>query len=67
MTRQRKYQIDHEAQGLCRQCPNPAIGAFCEACREKARIVARNRYRRKMGIPLDSPLIHPGRPRVVYT
>jgi hypothetical protein len=56
MHRQQTYQQEHEDKGLCRQCPCPAEGLFCTACRDKERTRARNRYRTKHGIPLNAPI-----------
>ena len=63
-SRQREYQKVLISQGLCMICAKPRQGYayLCDSCHAKNRILARNRYRRKHGIPLTAPL-YPGRPR----
>lgn len=57
MSRQRRWQIMREREGLCGYCPNVAErGGICEPCREKRKTRYRNRYRLKRGIPLDAPI-----------
>jgi len=65
MTRQYKWQLKQRSKGLCGICARAALDGtgFCVKCHKKRQAYMRNHYRRKMGIPLDAPLIRSGRPR----
>jgi hypothetical protein len=61
-SRQYAQQQKNVENGKCRYCSNPLFTKnHCESCAEKVRIMARNRYRKKAGIPLDAPLSPRGR------
>ena len=59
ISRQRKCQLRKLTQGLCIRCgksrPKEA-SRLCSACHEKEKTMLRNRYRLRVGIPLDAPL-----------
>lgn len=58
-SRQRLYQEANVAMGLCGQCGRDLETAnLCPDCADKNRIAARERYRKKKGIPLDAPLYY---------
>jgi hypothetical protein len=56
MTKQRKYQLAHKANGLCHICPKPAVdGTFCLRHLLENRTRMRNQKRQQLGL-------HPWRP-----
>jgi hypothetical protein len=60
-SRQRKYQLANKQMGLCQNCGVEAeTGSLCSDCADKNRIAARERYRKRKGIPLDAPLYNIG-------
>lgn len=64
-TRQRKWQIEKQNQGLCIICAKPAdSGSVCSEHRDQRRTHSREYYRKKHGIPLDAPLSTRGRKRL---
>lgn len=71
MSRQRRYQLNHLAQGMCQLCSMPLAkesNCYCELhlLRNREQNRKRNGYRKLS----DSPLWHPGgrgRPPLVAT
>lgn len=62
-SRQIRWQQKQLKKNNCRQCGRPKVNKHhCADCAEKIRIRARNRYRLKVGIPIDAPLTGNGRP-----
>lgn len=62
-SRQLRWQKKQLKLANCRQCGRPKVTKHhCAECAEKMRIKARNRYRLKVGIPIDAPLTGNGRP-----
>lgn len=57
MTKQRIWQINQQQQGKCVICAKPAIPGktLCASHRASGSTYARNRYRAKVGIPLNAP------------
>lgn len=56
---QRKWQLAKIAEGICPACGKAKSvpgKKHCKKCAKRLRIAARNRYRLKHGIPLDTPL-----------
>lgn len=65
VSRGRKWQMRKALLGLCVICGMPAVTNWhCEVHLENGREAGRNRYRRKVGIPLNRPLTGRGRPRL---
>ena len=61
-SRQYLQQEKNVKNGKCRFCPKPLYTKqHCKDCAEKVRVRARNKYRKKVGIPLDSPITKEGR------
>ena len=58
MSRQRKWQLKKMREGKCPNCGEPKGRDIlqCNLCAENVRINSRDRYRLKMGIPLDAPI-----------
>jgi len=50
MTRQREYQLRHEALGLCRYCNNPGWYGCCAKHRARMNQKGRLRYREARGL-----------------
>ena len=67
MTRQQIWQLARIEEGLCSICGREPLltKSCCEACQELNRERARNKYRLKVGIPMDSPISNRGRRRIV--
>jgi hypothetical protein len=64
-SRQYKMQMEQHALGNCAICFKPATSKwYCDKHTILARTSARNRYRKKHGIPEDAPLLKPGRPKI---
>ena len=65
LSRQLLWQMKKEREGCCRQCGKEREikeSPYCNHCREVKRVTLRNRYRLKVGIPLNSELSKRGRP-----
>ena len=59
-SRQRAYQLRHQAIGLCLHCCTPASrGSLCDKHYEAQAIHARNRYRRLHGLPMSHEPVKP--------
>ena len=63
LSRQRRWQIEQVANGRCCICAQPAQtkrngnpSVYCKDHADKNRVLVRNRYRIKHGIPLDQPI-----------
>jgi len=58
LSRQRLFQIRRNAEGKCGTCSNPKRDGCtqCDACMERQRVHARNKYRELAGIPFDAPV-----------
>ena len=58
MSRQQKWQIKKMREGKCPNCGKPkgATTLQCPSCAENVRINSVDRYRLKVGIPLDTPI-----------
>lgn len=57
LSRQRKWQIAAVKAGRCRICGKPMINSFhCERHDKINKAICRNRYRKKVGIPLNAPV-----------
>lgn len=62
-SRQIRWQQKQLKKNNCRQCGRPKVNKHhCAECAEKIRVRARNRYRLKVGIPIEAPLSRNGRP-----
>lgn len=67
LSKQRRWQLEKEQQGLCRICGQPAVRpGLCYKHLEDNRRLNRNSYRRRHGIPLDAPVLS-RRPREVVS
>ena len=57
MKRQQIWQEKMLKEGRCRVCGKPAVSKnFCQRHDDIAKSRARNRYRKKVGLPVDAPL-----------
>lgn len=58
MSRQSDWQRKMIGQGRCQICAREIVGSrlYCLFHREKNRTRSRNRYRKKVGIPLEAEL-----------
>ena len=59
-SRQRAWQLRRKEEGNCSCCGNKREDKskskyFCVECHERKKREGRNKYRLKMGIPLDAP------------
>ena len=56
-SRQREWQISNVKEGKCALCAQSPLETknHCHPCAESLRIQQRNKYRLRVGIPLDAP------------
>jgi hypothetical protein len=64
--RQRKWQLKQIAQGLCCLCNRKRITKnHCRKHRDQVRQDGLKRYRRLLGMPLDTPRLKRGRKKLL--
>ncbi|MCK5605074.1 hypothetical protein KAR91_24505 [Candidatus Pacearchaeota archaeon] len=64
-TKQQRWQEKQESEGKCTKCNEPLFSkCYCKAHTEEMRERARNRYRKKNGLPLNAPLTKTGRKKI---